>query len=289
MKLYTALRKLKPDVVFSGIAHVNLIVGMLIPLLPKEIKFIARETNIPSINNRREKFRHFDKILYMFYNNFNAIVSQSKFMKRDLILNFGIKPNIIHVIPNPIDIENIKSKSACKDSLLRYGDRRLLFVGRMEYQKGCDLLIKSLSLMKKDYHLYIIGDGKDKNSVISLADSLNVKKRVHLLGFKTNPYKYMSQADLLILPSRYEGLPNVVLEANACGIPVVAFGCPGGTVDVIKNGVNGFLAKCEDTYDLANTVETAIRYKWDKEEIIEHALRFDVKYIGLMYEKLLQI
>ena len=102
-------------------------------------------------------------------------------------------------------------------------------------------------------------NGEEKEKLLNLSKELNIEDRVHFLGFQKNPYKYMAQADLLILSSRYEGLPNVVLEANTCGLPVVAYNCPGGTREIIKDGLNGFLVECGNIDELAYKIEEAIK------------------------------
>jgi glycosyltransferase involved in cell wall biosynthesis len=114
---------------------------------------------------------------------------------------------------------------------------------------------------------------------------LHIQNRVNFLGFKDNPYKYMAQADLLVLSSRYEGLPNVVLEANACGLPVVAYNCPGGTREIIKDGLNGFLVECGNIDELTFKIEESIKYSWNKEEIQQYAHNFSVSKIISIYTK----
>ncbi|HIC87372.1 MAG TPA: glycosyltransferase, partial [Aquificae bacterium] len=147
------------------------------------------------------------------------------------------------------------------------------------------LLLKAFSKLDNNYRLYILGEGEEKDNLIKLADKLNIKDRVYFLGFQKNPYKYLAQADLMVLSSKVEGLPNVVLEANALGIPVVAFDCPGGTREIIKNGLNGFLVKCGDVDKLAFYIEKAVNYNWDKSKIIKYIKEnFSVEKIIKKYE-----
>ena len=121
-----------------------------------------------------------------------------------------------------------------------------------------------------------------------LANSFDVKDKVTFAGFQSNPYIYMMHADLFILSSRYEGLPNVVLEANTCGTPVVAFNCPGGTGEIIENGVNGFLCECGNIGDLAEKINKASLQKFDKNIIKSLILdKYDVNTIVRQYEKIL--
>ena len=92
-----------------------------------------------------------------------------------------------------------------------------------------------------------------------LASELGLSTQVAFKGFVQNPYPYMAQADLFVLSSRYEGCPNAVLEAMACGTPVVAFRCKGGMDEIIDDGVNGWLAEPENVVDFATAVEKAAK------------------------------
>jgi len=289
LKIIKLIYQLKPNVVFSTLGYLNLIVSIIRPIFSKKIKFIARESNIVSIQNKQEKYPKFFNFLYkIFYKNFDTIICQSNCMKKDLINNFGIDNNKLVVINNPVNIDRISELSNTEEILFDNNRINIIAVGRLSYQKGYDLLLNALSLLEDKYHLHIIGDGSEKESLIKLSKKLNIQNRVHFLGFQDNPYKYMAQADLMVLSSRYEGLPNVVLEANACGLPVVAFDCPGGTGEIIINGVNGFLVKCGDVEKLVDKIIEASKYEWDKEKIVNLVeKRFSLKNIIIKYENIL--
>ena len=268
LKIRNLILKIKPDVVFSTLSHLNLVLSIIKPSLPKKIKFIARESSIASINNLQGKYPKLFNFLYKkFYNNFDLIISQSYYMKNDLIKNFSIKENKIKVINNPVDILKINVLSQTNEILFNKNNKNIIAVGRLDKEKGFDLLIKTFAKLPHNYYLYFIGEGKEKNHLMEIAKKYNLSSRVYFIGFQSNPYKYMRQADLLILSSLYEGFPNVVLEANACGTPVVAFNCPGGTKEIIENGVNGFLVECKNIDKLAKSINKAIDYNWDREKI----------------------
>lgn len=291
-KLFRLIKKEQPDIVFSGIAYLNLLFAILIPIIKifvKNIKFIARETNTVSIQNTQEKYpKLFDRLYTMFYKNFDIIISQSKYMKNDLIENYKISNNKIKVINNPIDIEkNDKLVNETTVSLFDKSKINLLAAGRLNHQKGIDLLIEAMKLLNDKFHLTILGEGEERNNLINLAKELGVLEKITFAGFQKNPYVYMKQADLFVLSSRYEGFPNVVLEANACGTPVVAFNCPGGTGEIIENGTNGFLCECGDIVDLAQKIDKASLQRYDKNKIkslIKN--RYDVNIIIKQYQRL---
>lgn len=279
-KIIKLIKDEKPDLVFSTLGYLNILLAMVKKLFPN-IKFVARESNIQS-----KRFSTFFKYLAkLFYKYFDLIIAQAKCMKKDLVENFNVPEDKVKVIYNPVDIENIYKKSLTNEKLFSDKYKNLIAIGRLTKQKGFDLLLKAFSKLDNNYRLYILGEGEEKDNLIKLADKLNIKDRVYFLGFQKNPYKYLAQADLMVLSSKVEGLPNVVLEANALGIPVVAFDCPGGTREIIKNGLNGFLVKCEDVDKLAFYIEKAVNYNWDKSKIIKYIKEnFSVEKIIKKYE-----
>lgn len=269
IRVIRVIKQIKPDLVFSTLSYLNILIVMIRPFLSKDIIFIARETNTISVINKRKKYPMlYDLVYKVFYNNFNKIISQSKYMRKDLIDNYNIMEDRIEVIYNPVDITKIENLANRDVANLYKSDKfNLLAVGRLSYQKGYDLLIEAMRKLDKKFHLTILGQGKDDAKLEQLAKSFDIEDNITFAGFQANPYIYMMHADLFILSSRYEGLPNVVLEANALGTPVVAFNCPGGTGEIIENGVNGFLCECGNIDELAETINKASSHSFDKNEI----------------------
>ena len=154
--------------------------------------------------------------------------------------------NII-VIYNPV--KNLPtSYSTCTN-------KRAIAVGRYTYQKGFDLLIKAWKIVEQkhpDWELNIYGSG-DYNKYQEYANNLKIKTVVCHPAIK-DIYKQYIDSSIFILSSRYEGFGLVLAEAMSCGTPVVSFACPCGPLDIINNGIDGLLAKKEDTNDLANKI-----------------------------------
>jgi glycosyltransferase involved in cell wall biosynthesis len=282
IKLYQLIKEEQPDIVFSTLGSMNMILAILKPFF-KSVKFVARESSIVSIKNKKERYpKLFDFLYKTIYSNFHLIVSQSIYMKKDLIENYSIHKEKIRVINNPVDIDSIVEKSYTKELKEKIN---LLAVGRLNKVKGYDLLLETISKSNNKYQLTILGEGQEENSLKELVNTLNISDRVFFLGFQANPYTFMKEADLMILSSRYEGFPNVVLEANTCGTPVVAFDCPGGTGEIIENGVNGFLVECGNVDVLAETINKAIIFNFD-ESTIKNLIKekYSLKQIMNQYE-----
>lgn len=258
-KLLFLLRSLQPDYAFSTLGYLNLIIMLFYSVLPGKTKFIARESNIPSLHIDKSNHPSILNFLYpRLYPRFHKIVCQSRDMQQDLVENFGLQSEKIALINNPVDCDMVRSLAESFSVELE-GAISLLAVGKLMRQKGFDMLLKAVAGMNDErIGLTIIGEGDERKSLEELASSLQIADRVSFLGYVANPYPFMRKADLLVLSSRYEGFPNVVLEANACGTPVVAFDCPGGLREIIQDGVNGWLVPPADVNALAETIIQAI-------------------------------
>ena len=170
------------------------------------------------------------------------------------------------------------------------GKINLLVAGRLNKVKGFDLLLDVLNKLDANYHLTILGQGSEEKTLKEIAVKLNIVEKLSFLGFQSNPYKYMKQADIFILSSRYEGFPNVLLEANICGTPVIAFNCPGGTAEIIKNGVNGYLVPYGNIEEMTNMIKSFDIKAFDENAIKEFikkkyaADKIIKKYENVLYE-----
>lgn len=289
-KITTLIKRERPDIVFSTLSHLNLLISIVRPLFSKKIKFIARESNTVSIKNKYQKYpRLFNWLYKVFYNNFDLIICQSKYMKDDLVDNYHINPIKTVVINNPINVENVLKKSKDEKILFDTSKVNLIAVGSLSLQKGFDILLPVISKLDDRFHLSILGEGKEKKELTNLVKELKIEEKVDFLGFQDNPYKYMNQADIYILSSRYEGFPNVVLEANLCGTPVVAFKCPGGTREIIEDGINGFLVECEDSRLLMDRIIEASSHTWSNKEIIQLMIsKYTAEKIIKKYEDVIE-
>ena len=116
----------------------------------------------------------------------------------------------------------------------------------------------SLILQKEPARLVILGRGPEKEKLIQLADKLDLSKNIAFLGFQKNPYKYMKKASVFVLSSLQEGFGNVIIEAMACGTPVVSTNCPAGPDEIIENGKNGILVSVGDYKELAKAIQKVL-------------------------------
>jgi len=247
-KIANLIWKRRPDVVFSTLGHLNLALAIIRPLLPRGVRYIARETSIVSATLRdyslsglwRWAYRHF-------YHRFDTMVCQSRYMSDDLVSNFAFPATKAVMIHNPVDIDRIRrlaNEHTTIDMGLAAGHDmeaviHLVAAGRMMPVKGFDLLIEALALCGDPrFRLTLLGEGPLREELEALAKSTGVAGQVRFAGFQKNPYPFFAQADAFVLSSRFEGFPNVVLEALACGTPVIAAPAPGGVREILE-GVDG--------------------------------------------------
>lgn len=281
-KIIPALKKIKPDIVFSGWGEISAFISPLIPFFPKT-KFIARETNVVSEHVKRKEILFF----YRFYNNFHKIIAQSDDMQIDLVNKIGIKPGKIVKINNPVDFDLIESRLSSDERIYSDEHKNVVAIGNLSDRKGFDLLLKVFEKLKtSNIKLHILGDGLQKQELMKQKhDSGLVNVQFH--GIKENPFPYIEQADLFVLSSRYEGFPNVLLEAGACGTYSLVNNCPGGIYEIIQNKINGEIHDINDTEKFASKILELVQRPHSKEMIKASVRsRFDK---GLILDKYNQI
>lgn len=275
----------RPDIVFSGFGEVNAYLSLFIKLFP-QTKFIARETNVVTQHVTRKEIKFF----YKFYNNYQKIIAQSDDMMKDLIDNFNIKKKKIVKINNPVDFDFIdeKLKNSLKPESFKYNYKHVVAIGNLSARKGFDNLLKVFSRLKNEnIMLHILGDGKDKEVLLQMKEFLGLKN-VIFHGRQENPYQFLKYADLFILSSRYEGFPNVLLEAGACGTYSLANNCPGGINEIIQHNVNGEIANIENYDDFAQKIIKVMHENYNRDAIKNSIKsRFSKNIILNKYEQVL--
>jgi len=271
-KCLKTIYKIKPSRVFTGIGHLNIALAPFVPFMRRVIpnsKWISRETNIVSLQNQSANApKLFDWLYRHCYAHYDLIVAQSIDMKEDLAKNYGIQKNVL-VINNPIDMEQVEKAS---NETLEHGfDEQkinLLTVARLREEKRHDLMLRIMVLLPLEFVLTIVGSGEKEAELKALCVELNLQNRVTFAGNKSNPYPYMKNADLFLLSSQREGFPNVLLEANALGLPIVAFASQGGITEIVKESQNGLTAPFANLEGFAQKIREAHSMNFDKKSII---------------------
>ena len=174
----------------------------------------------------------------------DKIVAVSNMVKEDFIKRYKINNKKIEVIYNMIDLNKVEQDLKTdhkKEEIKKSKDKILINIGRLVEQKGQWHLIRVFKEIIKIYpniKLVILGRGELEGYLRELIDFYNLKDKVLLLGFKENPYKYLKNSDIYISTSLYEGMSNTILEAMACGLPIIATDCKSGTREILAPQTN---------------------------------------------------
>lgn len=191
----------------------------------------------------------FSKYLYKNYAGINTVsVDIEQEIKK--IYDFSN----VFTIHNPVDIDFI-NEEASKKKLIK--EIYIVALGSLYPVKQIDKLIKAYNntiLPEQNIKLYIIGSGPEKDLVTKIVDDLGLQTKVELLPFQENPFSYLAQAKFLVLSSKYEGFPRVLVESLACSTPVVSFNCKSGPNEIIEHQKNGLLVEDQNFQELTNAM-----------------------------------
>ena len=186
----------------------------------------------------------------------DKIVTVCDSVKEDILNTYKIEKNKLITIYNTYnekEINNKKFEKLSKEEQSIFNNLTVITVGRLIEQKGQWHLIRAFRDVIKempDAKLIILGRGELKDYLQKVIDKNNLQKNVFLYGFKQNPYKYMYNVDLFVLPSLYEGMSNVILEAMACELPIIATDCEGGNKEILSNDYGILTDKCDEKHYL---------------------------------------
>jgi len=208
------------------------------------------------------------------------------------LFEFGLPSQKVRLIQNPLDIKEIDRLKE-RDVSEKFNGERFNIVarGRLCEQKGFSCLIRALEKVNKEYskaHVYILGKGPLESKLKQLAKELHLEKKVHFLGFKNNPYKYIAHADLFVMSSLWEGLPGVLLEALACEVPIVSTDCKTGPREILQDGKYGELVSIKDSEALAEKIIYLLEHPETRKEYSQKGRErvggFDAQKISKEYE-----
>jgi glycosyltransferase involved in cell wall biosynthesis len=289
-RLIGLIRREAPEVVLSTLSHLNLSLAALKWAFPRGTRLVGRETVVPSAYAATGLAQRAMFALYrIVHYGFDRLICQSGDMRADLVNRFHVPDGKCVVIPNPVDIDDIREKCrlGTQPPARIPGTVRLVAAGRLTHQKGFDLLLGALALIDRpNVHLCVMGEGPCRGALLAQAETLGLSDRVAFLGYQSNPYPHMANADAFVLSSRFEGMPNVVLEALVCGTPVVATPAPGGVREILEPFEQCEIALRVDAAALADALE-----KWlsgPRSRVpLEGIENYDAPRIARRYESVL--
>jgi glycosyltransferase involved in cell wall biosynthesis len=281
------LRRRRPGVLLAGMGHANVVALAARGLAGGECRVVVSVHTILSIHRHisdKKLTSVVPKIARYLYPRAAGIIAVSPDVADDLAEISHLKRDSITVIGNPVVTPELRAGFSRKPEHRFFGGDQLpvvLSVGRMDGQKGFDVLLRAHALMREavPHNLLILGEGRDRPMLEELVTELGVSGTVDMPGFVDGVPGYMAQADLFALSSRFEGFGNVLVEALAGGLPVVATRCSGGPVFILEDGRLGPLVPMDDPEALARTMAETLASPVDAEILKSRAEEFSIEKI----------
>ena len=210
------------------------------------VKAIFARQGIQNLTNKKKYIKPFSQYI-------DGIITNTKSIKNTYEAFGWFPENFIHVVYNGVEIpENTATINLHEEYNLPRDSRTIFSAGRLDRQKGFDLLIKTAQkakLQHLNWQIIIAGEGKLRNELTSMAKANGVSDMVHFIGFSNQTLSLVKSADVFALPSRYEGMPNALLEAMSMGKASVASSV-NGALELVEDGISGFLVESENVGQL---------------------------------------
>jgi glycosyltransferase involved in cell wall biosynthesis len=196
------------------------------------------------------------------YRRANRIIAVSEGVARDLVESLDLPEGLVTAIHNPVVDEDLyeMAEESVDHPWLAEEQPVLLSVGRLVPQKDYTVLLRAFSRIRKKrrIRLIVLGEGTERRRLERYAQNLGVQHDVDFPGFLKNPFPFMRRCTVYVLSSRFEGLPGALIQAMACGAPVVSTDCPSGPSEIIDSGSSGFLVPVGDAEKLAASIESLL-------------------------------
>jgi glycosyltransferase involved in cell wall biosynthesis len=304
IKVIKYFREEKPDIIFSALDQINIVSIFASFFCKRKPKIIITERSTFSRVSTHASSKIINKIIRrfilprlvkIFYKKADLIICVSRGVANDISEIIGNLPNI-EVVYNPVVDSNFLELSKEPVTDFNINSKLLpiiLAVGRLTKAKDYPTLLRAFSIVLRERpaYLVILGEGEERKNIENLIKKLNILENVFLLGFQKNPLKYMAKADIFVLSSILEGFPNVLVEAMACGVPVVSTVCQSGPNEIVENEKNGLLVPVEDEGALAGAIIKLLTNPGLRKRLSEEGKKraedFSTKIIVKQYEEVM--
>ncbi len=265
-KLACYLRRERPRALLSMLSHAN-VTALLANRLagsPSRVVVAERSSFVECKRNYRSlPDRLVRAMMPLTYPWSSKVIVVSDEMADELHQGIRVEPAHILSIPNPVvpDDINARSREAPECDIFGQGRPVIVAAGRLEFEKDFAVLIRALALVREhlDVGLVILGEGSERQRLEGLAAELGLAEHLRMPGFVGNPFPFMRAASVFVLSSRFEGMPGVLVQAMACGTPVVSTDCRTGPRELLEGGKWGTLVPVGDPAALAEGIAQSLR------------------------------
>lgn len=291
------LRKARPAVLLSAMDHANFAAILARNMAATPCRVVVSVHTLWSTGAFTEKWldRNASLVGRYLYPRTDGIITVSQAVATDLVRAARLDPDSVTAIPNPVVLPDVSeiATSVPDHPFLKEGHGPVVVaVGRLSAEKGFDVLIQAHALLLeqgKKFHLLILGEGRERPSLESLVEELGTGQFVDMPGFVDAPAGYIARATVLVMPSRVEGFGNALVEAMACGVPVVATDHAGGPSEILDGGRYGPLVPQEDPAALAEAVTDCMLDPVPSSILMERAAEFSVdrvvdRYLEVLFQ-----
>ncbi|BAO43524.1 glycosyltransferase [Thiolapillus brandeum] len=287
--LYRYLRTYKPKAVLSGLFHANVAMASAARLAHFGGRLVLSERstleNSLRLRSRMDRFllRHWIPVAYPWS---SKVVVVANGVREELVRDFGLPRQDVQVIYNPIDIQMVQERSREPVSFPWEDNQPVIIAGgRLHIQKDFMTLMEAFALLRKETsaRLVILGEGAERGRLEAYAQELGISEDVWLPGFVSNPWAYMRRSSLFVLSSLWEGLPGILLEAMALGLPLIATRCPSGPEEILENGRYGCLVPMRNPKVLSMAMAQGLSGKLPRYDVDLAMQRFDMSVATSRY------
>jgi len=289
--LTTYLVREQPNALLSAKTHANLVAIWARKNADVRTRVVVSERSTMSTviqNSQKWRWRFVRPLIQKVYPKADLIIAVSNGVADDVASHTDLSRDRITTIYNPMLTDHIKTQSILPASHPWFDTDKIpiiLGVGRLVPAKDFSTLLKAFSHIcaKRPARLVILGEGRERPALEKLAVELGIASDLSLPGFEPNPYAYMARAKVFVLSSLLEGLPNALIEALACGCPVVSTNCRSGPQEILANGAFGSLAPVGDDKALADAILYTLDHPPNAERLRSRAAEFDIHTIAGQY------
>jgi glycosyltransferase involved in cell wall biosynthesis len=301
MSLRRYVQRARPQIVVSFLSYFSVLTAVRAAATGARVVFNQQTPMTAFLSDGDYPWRHgwrrrvFNTATTLGYAAADRIITTSKGVADDLVDAFSVRRDRIAVIGNPVDLAAVRAaarEDLAPEHATKWKRPVIVAAGRLAEAKNYPLLIDAMALLRErvDARLFILGTGEQEAAIRARIAERGLDDAVVLCGFQKNPWKYIARADVFALTSHYEGFGNVLIEAMANGVPVVAT-ASAGTRDIVRHNVDGLLVETHGAVKFADALATVLTNAATRQRMSEAGVlgahRFAVDAVASKYDAVL--